>query len=618
MKFTFNPAPNFRCKLSTKQIMFELLIGLLVVFGFALFYYGSTPAYGMTYVLQAIKLLAVALVSAYATEILWCLATKQNIMKFLDSSFPFITAIIFTLMLPISTALYAVVVSVVVAILFGKLVFGGFGHNIFNPAALGRAVIFAAFAKLSTDVVTAATPTTLMASQYKWLVTDAGLVEQLMSEVGGLGNLFVGMYPGAIGETSALVIGLVGIVLAFRKVIDWRVPVVFISTVFVLTTGIALYTGMGMWYPMFHILSGGLMFGAIFMATDPVTSPTSAAGRCIFAMGCGIITVLIRVKANLPEGVLYSILIMNALSPMIERFLDGEQRKLMKKFVIGFTVTGLLGLGSVILAISQVEPAKAVEPEVLPPSEPVLITGISDEALLNTVATILEVTDQDNGSIYKVSVNGYATMSGGADNVILVEISNEGKVVSIVCETISDTPYVGDKIADQSFLEQFIGVDKPDFTVDAISGSTISSKSVVRAVLEAMKAHGMEVLYKEVEKPSLINDQTVLDFTAEIIDEVDNGDGSVTYTVAADGYAAMSGGARNEYLVSVNTADQSIKSISCKTFSDTPHLGDAAITDEFFAQFVGVKAEKIDIDIVSGATFTSKSAVRAVLTALAK
>lgn len=616
MKFTFNPAPNFKGKLSTKQIMFELMLGLLVVFGFSLFYYGT--AYGMTYVLQAIKIMAVALISAYATEILWCLATKQNIKKFLSSSFPFITAIIFTLMLPISTALYAVVISCVFAILFGKLIFGGFGQNIFNPAALGRAVIFAAFAKLSTDVVTAATPTTIMASDFKWLVVDSGMVEKLMESVGGLQNLFVGMYPGALGETSALVIGLVGIVLAIRKVIDWRVPVVYIGTVFALTAGIAVFTGMGMWYPLFHILSGGLMFGAVFMATDPVTSPTSAAGRVIFALGCGILTVLIRVKANLPEGVLYSILIMNALSPMIERALDGEQRKLMKRTVITFTVTALVGLACVLLAISQVEPA--VEPVVEPPKvvEAVTINGISDESLLASAANVTEtIENADSSKTYTVVAAGYAAATGGESNTFEVTLGSDNKIISVTCEIISDTPYVGDKIAEQAFLDQFVGVDKVDFTIDAQAGATISSKSVVRAVLAAMEAHGMEITLKEVEKPSLINDETVLKFKGEVLEEVDNGDGTITYTVAADGYTGMSGGAKNEYLVSVDSASKAVTALSNKTFSDTAGIGDTAIAETYLATFVGSTVDNITADVVSGATFTSKSAVRAVLTALA-
>ena len=305
MKFNYSPAPNFRGKSSVQQIIRDLLLGLLVVYAFALIYYGVE--FGMDYLVQAIIIMVVSVASCVGTEALWALANKKDVLTFIKTSFPVITGVILGLMMPINIHWYAV----------------GFGQNVFNPAAVGRAVSIAAFSGLVVeDVVTKATPTTIIATTYNWCVTDTTMVEALLKEVGGLTNLFLGWYPGALGETSALLLLIVGAVLAFRKVIDWRVPVVYIGGVFVLTTIMALFKGMGMWYPVYHLLTGSLIFGAVFMATDPVTTPTSAGGRVIYALGCAILTVLIRVKANLPEGTLYAILIMNACSPMIERACD--------------------------------------------------------------------------------------------------------------------------------------------------------------------------------------------------------------------------------------------------------------------------------------------------------
>ena len=150
MKFVFNASPNLRQKQSTKQIMLELMIGLLVVFAFSLFYYHQV--YGMKYAMQAVKLLVVSLVVALVTETAWAFFMKKGakfdfayIKKFLSGSFGWITAIILTLMCPISISPYALGVATFFAIFFAKLVFGGFGNNIFNPAAVGRAVIFATF-----------------------------------------------------------------------------------------------------------------------------------------------------------------------------------------------------------------------------------------------------------------------------------------------------------------------------------------------------------------------------------------------------------------------------------------------------------------------------------------
>lgn len=487
MKLHYNPAPNYRSNVSTQNIMRDLLLGLLVVYLFSLYYYGTQ--YGSEYLIQAIMIMAVAVISCVLTEVCWALINKKNVLSFLKNSFPWITGVILALMMPISVNWYAVAASSVLCILFGKLVFGGFGQNIFNPAAVGRAIIFAAFSGLVVeDVVTSATPTTLIASTYNWCVTDASMVKSLLEEVGGLTNLFLGFYPGALGETSALLILLVGIVLAIRKVIDYRVPLVYISGVFVLTTVMALFKGMGMWYPIYHLLTGGLMFGAVFMATDPVTTPTSAAGRTIYALGCAILTVLIRVKANLPEGVLYSILIMNACSPMIERVCDCDQIKNLKKSIVTFVSLAVVGLVACVVAISAVEPAQAIEleDEVVEP----IVLDESNNYVQQFNATVNNtVTNDDGSTTYSISCEGFKTMSDPTANLNEFDVTvKDGAIVSVVVTKVVDTAYVGDQIqTDPTFVEQFVGLTKDDLKVDAITSATISSASAYKAVLTALE-----------------------------------------------------------------------------------------------------------------------------------
>lgn len=483
MKFNYSPAPNYRAAQSTKRIMLELLAGLLVVYAFSLYYYASK--FGTAHLIQALLIMLVSVGACVLTEVVWALVTKKNVLSFLKSSFPWITGVILALMMPISVNLYAVGVSAVLCILFGKLVFGGFGQNIFNPAAVGRAVIFAAFSGLVvSDLVTSATPTTLIASNYNWCVTDASLVSELLNKVGGLQNLLFGFYPGALGETSTLLILIVGVVLALRKVIDWRVPVVYVSGVFVLTAIMALYKGMGMWYPVYHILTGGLMFGAVFMATDPVTTPTSAAGRVIYAMGCAVLTVLIRVKANLPEGVLYSILIMNACTPMIERVCDCEQIKGLKKSLITFACVVVFGVVSSVVAIHAVEPAKKPEPK--PEPKPTLVnteTKFVDQFVANIVST----NQNDDGSVtVHVTCEGYAAAyENGEPNEFDVTIK-DGAVVSVVVTKAADTEYIGTNIDSEKFLNQFVGLTTDTLEVEAASGATLSSSSALKAVLTAL------------------------------------------------------------------------------------------------------------------------------------
>ena len=499
MKFIFNVSPNLRQKQSTKKIMFELLIGLLIVFTFALFYYFKT--YGMNYVMQAIKLMLVSIVVAEITEIAYAYVMKKDqkfsvsyVKDYVFNSFGWITAIILTLMCPISITPYALGVSTFFAILFGKLIFGGFGHNIFNPAAFGRAIIFATFMGATTDVITSATPTTLIATEYHWLVVNPEMINEMMDSVGGLQSLFTGWHAGALGETSALVILIVGIVLSVRKVIDYRVPLVYLGTIFVLAFGIACLRGVNaydgipgyIWYPLLHLLTGGAMFGAFFMLTDPVTSPTPVAGRCIFALGAAILTVLIRIKANLPEGCLYSILIMNMLSPMIEKGLTGKQIQLQKKARITFTCVAIVGLGSVLLAANVIEPR---EPD------PLVFISTKDKEVSAFDAKIVEVVKNDDGtSTYRVNAQGYKSAEDkNAYNEFEIVVKNHN-IISVTPTKIVDTEYIGDKVESTAFLVQFEGLDlSQDVQVeinDAVTGATFTSRSTLRAVEEVRKALG--------------------------------------------------------------------------------------------------------------------------------
>ncbi|MGM9946828.1 RnfABCDGE type electron transport complex subunit D [Floccifex sp.] len=361
MKFNFHVSPNIKGKQTTQSIMRDLTIGLLVVFIASVIYYGT--CWSMTYALQCILLLASSLVTTFVCEAVFAKVMKKEIKSYLKNSFGWVTAIILTLMVPISTRIYALVIATAFSIIFGKLLFGGFGQNIFNPAAVGRATIFAAFAGMTTNLVTSATPTTVLASTYHWLPGSAQALDAFLAEFGGFSSLALGLYPGALGETFTILILIIGIVLIIRDVIDWRVPVVYLTTIVVMSAIVALFAGLEsyhgipaiIWYPLIQILTGGVVFGGVFMLTDPVTSPTSASGRTLFAMGAAILTVLIRLCANLPEGCLYSILLMNMFTPLIESLLDGKQLEIKKKAIKGFICFAILGLAVSIFAATSVE-----------------------------------------------------------------------------------------------------------------------------------------------------------------------------------------------------------------------------------------------------------------------
>jgi electron transport complex protein RnfD len=223
-----------------------------------------------------------------------------------------LTGILLAMVLPPALPLWMVFLGGVVAIGLGKELFGGIGHNIFNPALLARAFLMATFpvalttwtSPISLDAMTTATPLGL--EKFTHVVTPSV-------------QMFLGNIGGSLGETSALALLLGGGYLLWKKIIDYRTPVAYIGTV-VIFSGIAYLIAPDRYAsPLFYVFAGGLLLGAIFMATDPVTSPITAKGRWIFGIMCGLVTMTIRIWGGLPEGVMYSILFMNAFTPLINK-----------------------------------------------------------------------------------------------------------------------------------------------------------------------------------------------------------------------------------------------------------------------------------------------------------
>lgn len=469
MKYVFKPAPNYRVKDKTERIMRELSLGLLVILGFA-FYNAST--FSSANVTQLVLLTVSALVTAVVTEGLYAVITKQNVKNFITSSFPWIPALILVLISPMNTSVYAIVICTFIGIAFGKLVFGGFGHNIFNPAGVGRAVLFASFmGSVATDVVTGATPTASMAS-LGW-ATSVESFEILIGNFGGFQGLLIGNHAGAIGETSALLIMVVGLFLAIRKVIDWRVPAVFLGTIFCGASLIAVVQGMGLWYPVFHLLTGGAMFGAFFMLTDPVTNPMTRVGRIVFAMGCGFITLVIRVMGNLPEGVVYSILIMNMLTPAIDRLFDGQQFNMKIKHLVVVGTVASLGFVTIFASAFSLEAKEMPSESSYNPGPKI---SLADD-LSSSTATVQSV----DGNNYLVKSYGFA-----GENEIEVEIVDHA-VVSVKFIKFADTVGIGDLAENPAFLKAFAGASDEQFSIDSVSTATITSKAVAAAVKAALE-----------------------------------------------------------------------------------------------------------------------------------
>lgn len=358
MLFRMNPAPYQRSKRTTTSIMLELSVVLAIVWLLAtVFYFVSVaPTLGIIYGFKPLIIGVLALLTGTIVDVVCALIqgkrSRKDIVNFVINQYSFVTALIFALTLTVDTSYYAVICGMLFATIIGKAVFGGFGHNIFNPAALGRVFVSTTFTMTVPyvyglmDKVTRATAT----SAINW---TTGLLPTFGTTSGAnsLITLFVGNYVGSLGETSFILLAIAGIYLAIRKIIDWRLAVSYIGTVFVisLVLGFVLVdVNNPIIYALTHIAAGGVMFGAVFMATDPVTTPTSPMGKLIWGIGVGTITVMIRVFGNLPEGVVYAICIMNIVTPTIDAAIKGmTSDKLWKKYAVTF---GILALGILINA----------------------------------------------------------------------------------------------------------------------------------------------------------------------------------------------------------------------------------------------------------------------------
>ncbi len=329
MKFTFKPSPNYRNQVSTSDIMRYVTEALICVVVYSAVSYGTQ--FGLQYAIRVVLMTVCAVVASLLTEAIYFKMIKsKNIWKDVCHSYGWITGMIIVLITKIDVSYYAIFVSTVIAIVFGKLVFGGFGQNIFNPAAFGAALIMNSFgssvdAKVTTDVLSGATPLTSMSTQ-GW-ASNGTVLSSVISEFGGIGSMLIGNYATVIGGSCAILLILAGVYLIYRKAIDPRLSVTYFVTVFVISLITGLIHGSGIQFAIFNLLVGGVLFCGVFMITDPVTTPVSIPGKYLFAVCAGCLTLLIRWKASLPDGALFSILLMNMLTPAIDKACDGSQIK---------------------------------------------------------------------------------------------------------------------------------------------------------------------------------------------------------------------------------------------------------------------------------------------------
>jgi H+/Na+-translocating ferredoxin:NAD+ oxidoreductase subunit D len=340
-ELVLSSSPHIHADEDVQKIMIKVIIALMPAVFAGMLLFGNA----------AIMVILYCIAFSVAAEVIWCKIAGKPINTVKDFS-AVLTGLLLAMNLSAGVPWWLCLIGAFLAIWLGKQVFGGLGHNPFNPALVARVALLIALPKYMTswiptrfmngdissyaqkfftpgawnnvlteqlDGVTCATPLGVVSTTEKVLQNAQGVFANVANPE-AYQQYFLGNMGGCLGETSAVALLLGGIILILFKLIKWQVPVFYIATVAIFTA-IINYFFPGVTPPaLFHILTGGLLLGAIFMATDMVTSPMTKKGAVVFGIGCGIITCVIRIWGNYPEGVSFAILFMNSLVPLIDRF----------------------------------------------------------------------------------------------------------------------------------------------------------------------------------------------------------------------------------------------------------------------------------------------------------
>ncbi len=454
--------PFVRSKNSTNKIMLHLLIALIPIVIFSIYKNGYIPyshnQISFIEMFNPLLNIFVASLTSFVVEAIYALIFRKK--NYIKNAYAFFPGLFLALILPINIPIYILVIGSIIASV-SKLIFGGFGKNIFNPALVGYLFIMIVFSNMLTtntyfnsyELDTISKPTPLTNAS---MASGIGSYDELVKPYGSLLNFFIGTIPGSLAETSTLLCLVAFIYLSVTKTIKWRIPLVYITTVFVITFGIGRLLDQGVYYPLFHVLSGGLMFGAIFMATDPVTSCVTPIGQVLQGILLGIITVIFRFIGV--EGVAYSILIVNIFVFLLDK-IGSQSRFNIMKSLPWFIVAWILIIGVTIgLAASRRG------------------NGNNDPNF-----EIISKERNDNQTVYTVTQKGY----GGKIEAI-VKIEND-HIISIEITSHHETANRYQLVLDSDYINQLVDNQNALDNLDTVSSATVTSSALKKLVINVLE-----------------------------------------------------------------------------------------------------------------------------------
>lgn len=448
----------------THNMMYTVLIILSIFTLFATFKNGIYPVikgYGNLYtVFKPLIYIIIPSITCIITEYIYYLIKKKkkSFFELFGEDFAILPGVFIGLITSINTPIWLLILGSIIASL-SKVLLGGFGNNKLNPALVGALFITVIMSSqlggylnpYEVDTISSATPLSNMTAS-SYVIT----YDNLVKPYGTLLTFLFGNIPGAIGETSSFLCIIAFIYLTYKKIIKWRIPVSYILSVVVISLIMCITKDIGLWFVLFNLLSGGLLFGAVLMATDPVTSPITNLGQIIGGIILGILTMIFRYLTPLPEGVLVSILIFNIITILINKL----SIKLYNKKIINI----LILTGIILFCLL---------------SSFIINRNITNKELDDTYK-IISKEKINNNTIYQVSGRGYA----GNNSIKLKIIFTNNNITSIELLSSHET-YIG-MIYDEKYLDKLINNQNNLDNLDTISGCTYTSK-YLKEIIEKTK-----------------------------------------------------------------------------------------------------------------------------------
>lgn len=357
--------PFIKQKNTTTKMMIHILISLIPIIIFAFIKNGIIPyKRGYANINEAIYpllFIGISVISSYIYDVIFKMIIKKNIKEAIKPTYNIITGILLSLLLPINTPIILLLLGTFISTIIGKIKYGNLGKNIINPVIISFLFITLVFhSSISNGYLNNYELKTIPSLEN---IQQIGTYNELVKPFGRLTKVFVGAIPGGIGETSTLLCLIALAYLIYFKIIKWRIPVIYIATVFAMTYVIGGTNNLGIWYPLFQIFIGGLAFKAIFIAADTKSSPVTPIGQILYGMFLGILTVIFRYILPLPEGIIISILIMNLLVKILDK-IGSLARFNFKIALVPFIASWILILGlslGISMKYDKIEEPKIIE-----------------------------------------------------------------------------------------------------------------------------------------------------------------------------------------------------------------------------------------------------------------